>query len=305
MQINQLINRTLIFLIFLTLFINNHIISAQTLRPLRDKERVSNDKIEVIVTPQEASIGDTVSVKVQRDIKNNDLPKIFFDKTKLPVFNLSNTYYRSLIPLSADFKPGSYKIEIFYNGHLKKIDLVVNPTKYPLQELVLKKETAALRASRIEKALVARTLGIRSSNKLWSGKFIYPSNSPQSTIYGVKRKINGVISLDYFHKGLDFAAPAGSNIRAPENGKVILSGYQSNGFVVNGNCIFLDHGHGVISAYLHLSKILVKEGELVKKGQIIGKVGSTGIASGPHLHWGIYVLSKTVNPLVWTTMIIE
>ncbi|KAF0200512.1 MAG: lysostaphin, partial [bacterium] len=72
-----------------------------------------------------------------------------------------------------------------------------------------------------------------------------------------------------------------------------------------GNCIFLDHGHGIISAYLHLSSVMVKEGDIVKKGQIIGKVGSTGIASGPHLHWGMYVLGKTVDPLVWVNTAIE
>ena len=75
--------------------------------------------------------------------------------------------------------------------------------------------------------------------------------------------------------------------------------------MVNGNCIFLDHGHGVISAYLHLSSLLVKEGDFVNKGQVIGKVGSTGIASGPHLHWGMYVLGKTVDPIGWTSMIID
>ena len=260
--------------------------------------------VETLVEPEAANIGDTVLVKIKREEKNG-VPKVYFDKTKLPIFLLSDSWYRTFIPLSADIKPGTYKIEIFYHGQLKKIDLNINPTKYPLQELTLTKEVAALRASKIEKALVASALDTKSNKKLWSTKFIYPSSGPQSTVYGVKRRVNGVINPDYFHKGLDFAAPFGSDVKAPENGKIILVGSQSKGFVVNGNCIFLDHGHGIVSGYLHLSKILVKEGDFVRKGQLIGKVGSSGIASGPHLHWGIYVFGKTVDPMYWTNMTIE
>ena len=144
-----------------------------------------------------------------------------------------------------------------------------------------------------------------SSEKYWNGEFIFPSAANPSTEYGVKRKINGVLNPDYFHKGLDFASPEGGDVKAPANGKVILAGLTSRGFVVNGNCIFIDHGHGVISAYLHLSQVLVKEGDTVKKNQLIGKVGSTGIATGPHLHWGIYVLGKPIEPLVWTNTVID
>ena len=293
---------SLIILIFLFQFTFNLSKAAvnHLLRPLHRE----NEPIEVIIADT-VNVGDTVSVKVKKIESEKSSPKVYFDKTKMPVFVLSDDWYRSLIPLSADFKPGKYILEIYYKGHAKKIDLNVTATKYPLQELTLTKEVATLKASRIERALVGKTLAVLSNKKLWSGKFILPSTSPQSTAYGVKRRVNGIINPDYFHKGLDFAAPYGNSIKAPENGKVILVGLEPKGFVVNGNCIFLDHGHGVITGYLHLSKVLVKEGELIKKGQIIGKVGNTGIASGPHLHWGLYVLGKTVDPICWTSMIIE
>ena len=261
--------------------------------------------IEAIVTPEIPNIGDAVSVKVKRLPGKSNLPKIFFNKTKHPVFVLSDSYYRTFIPLSANFKPGKYEIEIYYKGKGKKLDLIVKDTKYPVESLTLTKEVAGLKASRIEKDSIGRALGTLTFEKYWKGEFIFPSSSKRSTQYGVKRKINGVLDPDYFHKGLDFAASEGSDIRAPENGRVVLAGQNSKGFVANGNCIFIDHGHGVVSGYLHLSKILVKEGDLVNKGQVIGKVGSTGIASGPHLHWGLYVFGKTVDPLVWTSMTIE
>ena len=70
-------------------------------------------------------------------------------------------------------------------------------------------------------------------------------------------------------------------------------------FKYHGNNILLSHGQGVGSVYIHMKKILVKEGQMVKKGQTIGKVGSSGLATGPHLHWGLYVHGKAVDPMQW------
>ena len=288
----------LIYLMFL-LLVNCFLIKLET------KGNVNFEELEVQIVPPAPSLGDTISVKVKRDKNKTNPPKIFFYKSKVPVFALSDSFYRSLIPISANFKAGDYPLEIYYLGKAKKIDLVIKDKKYPIESLTLKKEVAALRATRFERQQVAKALSTVSSKKFWNGKFIFPSDARQSTCYGVKRKINGVIDPDYFHKGLDFAANTGDKVVSPEDGKIILAGRQTNSFVVNGNCIFIDHGHGVVSGYLHLSELLVKEGGFVNKGQIIGKVGSTGIASGPHLHWGIYVFGKTVDPLVWTNMTIE
>ncbi len=278
-----------------------------SLASLRERSgpKAAASPFETVIKPEVASLGDTVSVKIRKLPEEKNPPKIFFEKTKVPVFSLSENWYRTLLPISADYQPGIYPIEIFYKGHGEKIDLTIKDTKYPLQDLTLPKKVSELKASKIEKNLVARALNTYSTEKLWSGKFIFPSSGSLSTAYGVKRRVNGIINPGYFHKGLDFAAASGSSIKAPENGKVVLAGLVSKGFVVNGNCIFIDHGHGVISGYLHLSSVLVKEGDFVKKGQLIGKVGSTGIASGPHLHWGIYVLGRTVEPMVWTKTLIE
>lgn len=287
---------SLTFLILL-LFLLDHMPQAasQELRKRAEVIEISIDK--------EPSVGDTLSFKIKKSEKSQ--PKVYFNKTKIPVFLLNDSWYRGLAPLSADLKPGKYQLEVFYKNKVIREDVNVKETKYPIESLTLPKTVAALKASRIEKASIGRVLSIVSDKKLWSGKFLLPSNARQSTIYGVKRKINGVMSPSYFHKGLDFAGKEGSTIKAPENGKVVLAGLESKGFVVNGNCIFLDHGHGVTSAYLHLSSLLVKEGDFVNKGQVIGKIGSTGIASGPHLHWGVYVLGKTVDPISWTSMIID
>ena len=95
------------------------------------------------------------------------------------------------------------------------------------------------------------------------------------------------------HNGLDIAVPRGTPVYAMTDGVVILT---ADNFYYAGNHIILDHGQGVNSFYLHLSKILVKEGQFVKKGEVIGKVGTTGRSTGPHLHWGVQWFSKRVDP---------
>jgi murein DD-endopeptidase MepM/ murein hydrolase activator NlpD len=94
------------------------------------------------------------------------------------------------------------------------------------------------------------------------------------------------------HTGLDYAGDIGVAIKAPADGKVILAGE----FFFNGNAVFLDHGQGLISVYIHMNERLVKQGQYLKQGDAIGTIGQTGRATGPHLHWGIYLNQTVVSP---------
>jgi murein DD-endopeptidase MepM/ murein hydrolase activator NlpD len=91
----------------------------------------------------------------------------------------------------------------------------------------------------------------------------------------------------------------GSPVVAPAPGRIALVGRVSQGFRVHGNVVGIDHGQGVTSIMLHLSRIDVREGDFVKAGQRIGAVGSTGASTGPHLHWGLYVHGLSVDPVPW------
>ncbi|MBN1364858.1 MAG: M23 family metallopeptidase [Syntrophaceae bacterium] len=95
-----------------------------------------------------------------------------------------------------------------------------------------------------------------------------------------------------FHKGIDISTRFGKAIVAPADGLVVVCGYES----MDGNTIRIEHGHGFTTAYLHLSKMQVKRGQRVKKGEIIGYVGDSGRSTGPHLHYGVYVNNVPVNP---------
>ncbi len=112
-----------------------------------------------------------------------------------------------------------------------------------------------------------------------------------SSVFGSQRILNGVPKNA--HNGIDIAVPRGTEVKAMTDGKVLLS---ADNFYYAGNYILLDHGLGLNSVYLHLNKSYVKDGQFVKKGEIIGEVGTTGRSTGPHLHWGVQWFSKRVDP---------
>jgi len=112
--------------------------------------------------------------------------------------------------------------------------------------------------------------------------FAWPTSGRISGVYGSQRVLNGQPRRP--HLGVDIAAPEGTPVYAPDNAKVLLA---NPAMILTGQTLLLDHGLGVKSIYVHLSDITVKVGDSVKRGQLIGRVGKTGRATGPHLHWGV------------------
>ncbi|WP_019683202.1 M23 family metallopeptidase, partial [Pseudomonas aeruginosa] len=120
-----------------------------------------------------------------------------------------------------------------------------------------------------------------------------PVDGPLSSPFGLRRFFNGEERNP--HSGLDFAVPAGTPIKAPAAGKVILIG----DYFFNGKTVFVDHGQGFISMFCHLSKIDVKLGQQVPRGGVLGKVGATGRATGPHMHWNVSLNDARVDPAIF------
>ncbi len=151
-------------------------------------------------------------------------------------------------------------------------------------------EFRARRAAEIERIQAARR--IRSSAQGWQQRFVWPVVGPISGVFGSQRIYAG--EPGDWHNGLDIAAPTGSPIVAPADGVVTLAARAP--FTLEGHLLMIDHGLGLNSAFLHLSRIDVAEGERVVRGQSIGTVGATGRATGPHLHWSVMWQTVRIDP---------
>lgn len=148
----------------------------------------------------------------------------------------------------------------------------------------------ALARAAKERELSIAALSTFSSEKMWSFPLSKPIDSVYTSPFGVRRMFNGEMRSK--HTGLDFRAAVGEPIKAADSGVVVLTG----DFYFAGNCVYVDHGQGVISMYFHLSEVLVEEGQKVDRNTIIGKAGATGRVTGPHLHFSLSAQGVLVDP---------
>jgi murein DD-endopeptidase MepM/ murein hydrolase activator NlpD len=198
--------------------------------------------------------------------------------------------------------PGEHRIEVSSpaNGAIsateaQQFTYVVKQKRYPTQPLKLDRamvEPPPEVLARIERES-AHLKTVRNQwreNEATSARFVLPSKGPLSSRFGLQRVLNGKPRSP--HAGLDVAAPAGTPIHAPGDGIVIDTG----DYYFCGKTVFIDHGYGLITLYCHLSEIIAKPGDIVKQGDRIGLIGSTGRSTGPHLHWTVYLNGVAVEP---------
>jgi murein DD-endopeptidase MepM/ murein hydrolase activator NlpD len=200
--------------------------------------------------------------------------------------------YRALIGVPADIAAGVHKLKIGADER----DVVVKSGGFSVQKIHLPPGKDNFISSPGEEDAVKEAKATASEKQFWTGLFIPPSNARMSSRFGNRRSVNGHLLTDYFHSGVDYAGGLGAPVSATQKGRVIIA---HNGWRLHGNTIAIDHGQGVVSFYIHLSKILVKTGQMVEPGQLIGKIGTTGRANGPHLHFSVYVNGDATNPLDW------
>lgn len=157
---------------------------------------------------------------------------------------------------------------------------------------------SALAARMADESARARAVSERSHGtpRLWDSTFIRPREARITSGFGHGRQFNGRVQSR--HMGVDFAGAVGTPIRATNRGVVALVGQ----FYLGGNVVYIDHGAGLVTAYLHLSRHEVTQGDTVERGQVIGRVGATGRVTGPHLHWIARYGGITVNPLSLTEL---
>ncbi len=176
---------------------------------------------------------------------------------------------------------------------------VVDPGR-PVDYLQVTEETASIltpNAAATENSMRGQQFSSFDAMPRWSGAFRYPiATFEVSTIFGSGRSINGG-PIGEFHTGEDLAADSGAPVVAPAAGRVSWVGTMP----IRGNAVIIDHGAGVLTGYHHLLDITARVGQTVEAGTLIGHVGATGFATGPHLHWELTVYGINVDPATWTT----
>lgn len=197
------------------------------------------------------------------------------------------------IPLSV--KPGTQSIQ----AAGRTLSFQVGHKHYREQRITLKNKQQVnpntQNLQRIERELDEQVAAYRQFSSRLPSNLLFdkPVNGPLSSPFGLRRFFNGEERNP--HSGLDFAVASGTPIKAPAAGKVILVG----DYFFNGKTVFVDHGQGLISMFCHLSAIEVQVGQELARGASLGRVGATGRATGPHLHWNVSLNDARVDPAIF------
>lgn len=221
-------------------------------------------------------------------------PKVSFNGSQvmvLPDYQSENLWL-AVVGIPITQKLG--KAKIVANG--KTLSFNVKAKEYPKQYLTVKNKHVNPNKTQLKRIWAEQKRSKKafkkfSHKKSWE-KFIWPVKGPLSSLFGFQRFFNNQPRRP--HSGLDIAAPLNSPVKSPASGEVILVG----NLYFNGNSVFIDHGQGLISMMCHLNSIDVKQGQLLKQGDVIGKIGATGRVTGPHLHWSVSFNNTRVDPLL-------
>ncbi len=252
--------------------------------------------LEVQILPQAPQLGDTISVIVTTD-NPNIAPSVTVNQKNYPLFK-SQEQYRAFVPTSPLNSPGKMTVKVQGDNKTSNIGVWLKNRTFPIQRIWLSGK-ASRPATQLELDRVSAFKKLVTPQKFWQGSLMRPNANRVSTGFGIRRYYNNVFAQNYYHKGVDYAGGYGSPVVAPAAGQVRLVGREDAGFHVHGNVVGIDHGQGVLSILMHLQDIEVTEGSMVKAGQRIGTIGSTGASTGPHLHWGLYVNEVAVDPVPW------
>ena len=256
----------------------------------------------VTVTPPTVRQGQATLVVLAGDVDADDVWVSIDDYSGQMVFE-EGVGWVGFVPVERLARPRLYHVVVdtSNNGIYARTylsELLVEAEVAVIDEITLDAENAAL----LTPEMVAIDNHTRyeqykavSGPRLWSGPWGLPLVGVDSGAFGVLRSYNGGPATDWHH-GHDISADAGAVIRAPARGRVVFA----SDLPVHGSGVILDHGAGVYSGYWHMSEIQAELGQMVNPGDPLGLVGTTGVTTGPHLHWEVIVQGTDVDPIQWT-----
>lgn len=247
--------------------------------------------------PRESHVpGGVITLPIHSPEDNK--PVVMLGEARAMVLRVKD-YWLAIVGVPLSTEPGPLKVSIQRDGAVTTaVDIDIKPKQYREQRLKVEPRMVDLPPDAVERTererpVIQAAINTFSDEVPQTLRLQAPIAGPRSSSYGLRRVFNGQPRNP--HTGMDIAAPAGTPIEAPAPGRVVGTGE----FYFNGNTVWLDHGQGFVTMYCHLSAIDVKPGDVVKTGDVIGKVGATGRVTGPHLHWGVVLNGTMVDPALF------
>jgi murein DD-endopeptidase MepM/ murein hydrolase activator NlpD len=281
------IGKVSVLLVLITVLLLVGSVSGQTVKAA---EEISLDKDN----PSQGSL-----LKITAPSSLQDGKVVFADKSYL--FRETKEQAVALVPVSYWVTPGEYTLSVLDSGDTsqQQWSITVREGDFAESYLTVDKENEEKvnptdperqKRQKREQQLVHQAREESSSERLWDEPFQWPLDGRITTDFGATRYHNG--ELANRHSGIDIAAAVGTPVQAANSGVVVLA----DNLLRTGKTVIIDHGWNVFSAYLHHSELKVEVGDKVDQGEVIGLIGETGFATGPHLHWSISVGRTFLNP---------
>lgn len=251
-------------------------------------------------SPSRVARGDAFEVTASIDSPMTQMDIVWMGKSRsVPAFTTSSAggraYASMLLPIPVDTQENELTLTVKAGG-LKPVSVTISlyDKDRPVQKLKVDKKYTSPPASEKERIAedrrrVGEAVSRYSPQKMWTLPLLRPVQGSISSQFGLKRVYNGMTKS--IHRGLDLRSPMGTPVLAAADGEVVLA----DALYYSGNAVYIDHGLGVVTSYMHMSELNVQPGQSVQRGDIIGKVGSTGQSTGPHLHLGLMVLGTAVD----------
>ena len=272
-----------------------HLQGSPTLNPLRTfiGALLFASSLGAAALPRNAPVPGGVAV-IDLGPTGHAAPSVRWGEQPIAVVSDRGRWF-ALLGIPLDTLPGDLEIGVFFGSTATIRHVAIQIKNYPEQRLTIKDkrkvEPNPEDLARIEREKqTTDAIKRRFSASAPATDFALPASGPLSSRFGLRRIFNGLPRNP--HAGLDVAAGAGTPVRAPADGVVVDTGE----YFFNGNTVFIDHGQGLITAYMHLSRVGVQPGQSIKKGKEIGAIGATGRATGPHLHWAVILNNTPVDP---------
>jgi murein DD-endopeptidase MepM/ murein hydrolase activator NlpD len=245
--------------------------------------------------------GAVVAVKVQVPREVAAVEAIAGDE-RFPLLKTGDDEYLALVGIGLNYEKAVYPLDVYMSSvrrsspYYLRADLKIMEMDFGEQSLSLPTGMVDLSRDNLKRVQndsgsLRTALAERFPERYWKQSFVVPVEGRISTWFGVRRILNGKPRSP--HSGVDIAAPKGTPVVAANSGVVTMV----DDHYLTGWTVVVDHGWGVSTIYAHLDSVSVRQGQLLKRGQTLGKVGATGRATGPHLHFGAFIRGMKVDPL--------